>query len=171
MLLVTLLACLAVQSLGLKTASGQNFIAQGFTRLVSLSNGGESVSVPLVGANGGVTAVDAAVATGFPITTRFVNGVTVVDRQTGAVFNGTVDLQPTFDRIAAGANGLSRNDGSVFRNGQSLLPSKPPGYYTEYVVPTPRINGSGPQRIVTGQNGEMFYTPDHYLTFVPVKKP
>ncbi|MEN5182178.1 ribonuclease domain-containing protein, partial [Comamonas testosteroni] len=129
------------------------------------------------GANGGVTAVDAAVATGSPITTRFVNGVTVVDQRTGTVFNGTVDLQPTFDRIAAGATGLSRNDGTVFRNlpdrtsGQILLPVKPPGYYTEYVVPTPGINGPGPQRIVTGQGGEMFYTPDHYGTFIPVKKP
>ncbi len=125
----------------------------------------------IAGASGGVTTVDTAVPTGSPIITRFVNGVTVVDRQTGAVFNGTVDLQPTFDRIATGATGLSKNDGSVFRNGQGLLPSKPPGYYTEYVVPTLGINGPGPQRIVTGQNGEMFYTPDHYLTFIPVKKP
>jgi guanyl-specific ribonuclease Sa len=118
-----------------------------------------------------VKGADVAVATGSPITTRFVNGVTVVDRQTGAVFNGTVDLQSTFDRIAAGATGLSKNDGSVFRNGQGLLPQKSPGYYTEYVVPTPGINGPGPQRIVTGQSGEMFYTPDHYRTFIPVKKP
>ena len=122
------------------------------------------------GVNGGVGA-DVAVATGSPITTRFVNGVTVVDRQTGAVFNGTVDLQPTFDRIAAGATGFSKNDGSVFRNGQGLLPSQSPGYYTEYVVPTLGISGPGPKRIVTGRNGEMFYTPDHHLTFVPVKKP
>ncbi|MGF6525216.1 ribonuclease domain-containing protein [Variovorax sp. PvP013] len=127
------------------------------------------------GANGGVNAVDAAVATGSPITTRFVNGVTVVDQRTGAIFNGTVDLQPTFDRIAAGATSLSRNDGTVFKNlpdrttGQILLPTKPPGYCTEYVVPTPGINGAGPQRIVTGQSGEMFYTPDHYLNFIPVK--
>ena len=136
---------------------------------------GSSVAVttgrPVATGNGGVTAVDAAVATFAPITTRFVNGVTVVDRQTGTVFNGTVDLQPTFDRIAAGATGLSKNDGSVFRNGQGLLPAKSPGYYTEYVVPTPGISGPGPQRIVTGQSGEMFYTPDHYVTFIPVKKP
>lgn len=53
MLLVTLWACLGAQTLGLKTASGQNSIAQGFTLLVSLSNGGKSVSAPPVGANGG----------------------------------------------------------------------------------------------------------------------
>ncbi|MGJ4748472.1 ribonuclease domain-containing protein, partial [Leptospira sp. SA-E8] len=131
-----------------------------------------STLAPMLGSGGTkvVTAMEQA-ASGSPTSTRFVNGVAVVDRQTGAVFNGTVDLQPTFDRIAAGATGLSRNDGSVFRNGQGLLPSKPPGYYTEYVVPTPGISGPGPQRIVTGQNGEMFYTQDHYLTFIPVKKP
>lgn len=150
------------------SSSGTSY---GKTTITDVNGNPIATQPTLPGATGGVTAIDAAVATGSPITTRFVNGVTVVDRQTGAVFNGTVDLQSTFDRIAAGATGLSRNDGSVFRNGQSLLPSKPPGYYTEYVVPTPGINGPGPQRIVTGQNGEMFYTPDHYLTFVPVKKP
>ncbi|RYF57957.1 MAG: hypothetical protein EOO27_14015, partial [Comamonadaceae bacterium] len=129
------------------------------------------------GANGGVTTIEAAIASGSPITTRFVDGVKVVDQRTGSVFNGTVDLQPTFDRIVAGGTGISRNDGAVFRNlpnpstGQSLLPTKPAGYYTEYVVPTPSIAGPGPQRIVAGQSGEMFYTPDHYATFIPIKKP
>jgi len=120
---------------------------------------------------------EAGVTTGSPISTRFVNGVTVVDQRTGATFNGAVDLQPTFDRIAAGGSGLSRNDGTVFKNlpdrttGEVLLPVKPPGYYTEYVVPTTGINGPGPQRVVTGQGGEIFYTPNHYVTFIPVKKP
>ncbi|NWE46962.1 hypothetical protein HX857_14370 [Pseudomonas gingeri] len=27
----------------------------------------------------------------------------------------------------------------------------------------------GPQRIVVGKGGEMYYTPDHYKTFVPIK--
>jgi hypothetical protein len=26
----------------------------------------------------------------------------------------------------------------------------------------------GPQRIITGQGGEFFYTPDHYQTFIPL---
>jgi filamentous hemagglutinin len=108
--------------------------------------------------------------------TRFVNGVVVVDQRTGQVYTGTVDLQPTIDRINNGIQYPHRNDGSVFKNnppvggnGQSLLPVQPPGYYTEYVVPTPGVNGPGPQRIVVGGNGEMYYTPDHYGTFIPIK--
>lgn len=45
----------------------------------------------------------------------------------------------------------------------------PVGYYTEYVHPTPGILGPGPQRIVVGQGGEMYYTADHYKTFIPFK--
>jgi len=85
-----------------------------------------------------------------------------------------VDLQPTLDRIASGGAPLSRNDGTVFQNrpvnGEQLLPVQPAGYYTEYVVPTPGINGPGPQRIITGKGGEIYYTPDHYQSFIPVKK-
>ena len=110
-------------------------------------------------------------------TTRFVSGVVVVDQRTGQVHAGTVDLQPTLDRIHDGIPYPHRNDGSVFQNrppvggdGRPLLPVQPSGYYREYVVPTPGVNGPGPQRIVVGQGGEMFYTPDHYGTFVPIKR-
>lgn len=106
--------------------------------------------------------------------TTMINGVTVVDQRTGTVYQGTADLQPTLTRIASGGDALSKNDGTVFQNrpvnGVQLLPAKPPGYYTEYVVPTTGINGPGPQRVVTGQGGELYYTPDHYQTFIPVKK-
>ncbi len=80
-----------------------------------------------------------------------------------------VDLQPTLDRIDAGISFPSRNDGSTFRNAQGLLPPETPGYYTEYVLPTPSVSGPGPQRIVTGAGGDVWYTPDHYTTFIPVK--
>ncbi|WP_345150407.1 ribonuclease domain-containing protein, partial [Gluconacetobacter asukensis] len=103
-------------------------------------------------------------------TTPMVNGVTVVDQKTGAVYQGTVDLQPTLDRIANGEKYPSRNDGSTFNNNEGRLPQEPAGYYKEYVVPTPGIKGVGPQRIVTGQNGETYYTPDHYKTFIFVKR-
>jgi len=49
-----------------------------------------------------------------------------------------------------------------------LLPSKPAGYYQEFVHPTPGVRGPGPRRIVQGQGGELFYTSDHYGTFVPL---
>ena len=99
-----------------------------------------------------------------------IDGVSVVDRATGNVYQGTVDIQPTLDRIANGVKYPSRNDGATFGNNEGLLPQQPSGYYTEYVVPPPGVKGVGPQRVVTGQNGEVYYTPDHYHTFVPVKK-
>lgn len=61
-----------------------------------------------------------------------------------------------------------RNDGAVFKNKAGDLPRKPDGYYIEYVHPTPGVSGPGPQRIVVGKGGEMFYTADHYKTFVPI---
>jgi len=102
--------------------------------------------------------------------TRFISSVTVTDRAKGNVLQGTVDLRPTLDRIAGGKSFPHRNDGSTFKNTEGLLPRQAAGYYREYVHPTPGVNGPGPQRIVTGQGGEIFYTPDHYRTFIPVKQ-
>lgn len=84
------------------------------------------------------------------------------------VFSGTVDLGPTLDRIARGEKYPHRNDGSVFGNREGLLPKKPKDWYREYVVPTPGERGPGPQRIILGREGEAFYTPDHYGTFIPL---
>lgn len=77
-------------------------------------------------------------------------------------------MGPTLDSIKSGGTFPHRNDGSVFRNTEGLLPSKPPGYYREFVHPTPGVQGPGPQRVIQGQAGGLFYTPDHYGTFVPL---
>ena len=90
--------------------------------------------------------------------TRFVTGP-----------NGVVkDLGPTLDRIRNGVRFPHRNDGSIFQNREGLLPTKPAGYWKEYVHPTPGGRGPGAQRIVIGQNGEMFFTPNHYRIFIPL---
>ena len=66
------------------------------------------------------------------------------------------------------------DDGNSFMNrppkgsSQPLLPVKPKGYYNEYVHPTPGVKGPGLQRIVTGRNGEIYYTPNHYETFIKI---
>ncbi len=104
--------------------------------------------------------------------TDFIDGVTVVDRKTGTTFTGTVDLRPTLHRIESGDSFPHTRDGSIFQNRpvpgkiQPELPVQPEGYYTEYVHPTPGVSGPGPQRIVTGAGGEIYYTPDHYSTFI-----
>jgi guanyl-specific ribonuclease Sa len=81
------------------------------------------------------------------------------------VFRGDIDMGPTLDRINRGERLEFTHDGIVFQNRERQLPSKPAGYYHEYVHPTPGIAGPGPQRIVRGRNGETYYTPDHYRTF------
>jgi filamentous hemagglutinin len=79
------------------------------------------------------------------------------------------DIQPTIDRIAAGVGYPHRNDGTIFRNTEGLLPTQARGYYTEYVHPTPGISHAGPMRLVYGQAGEIYFTPDHYRSFYPIR--
>ncbi|MEZ4268725.1 MAG: ribonuclease domain-containing protein [Myxococcota bacterium] len=86
-------------------------------------------------------------------------------------WRGDVDLGPTIDRIVEGRRYPSRNDGSVFQNREQRLPKRPAGYYREYVHPTEGVRGPGPQRIVRGEGGEWYYTPDHYGSFIPLHGP
>lgn len=79
-----------------------------------------------------------------------------------------LDIQNTLDRIKAGQPYPHRNDGTEFYNRESLLPARSSGYYTEYVHPSPGIRGPGPQRVVIGKGGEIYYTPDHYRTFIRI---
>ena len=106
--------------------------------------------------------------------TRIVCGATVKPRGRPDMV-GNVDVGPTLDRIQRGGTNPHRNDGTEYQNrppqGQTTpaLPVQRPGYYTEYVHPTPGVPNAGPQRIVTGKAGELYYTPDHYTTFVPLR--
>lgn len=59
-------------------------------------------------------------------------------------------------------------DGTVFGNREGLLPEEPPGYYHEYTVATPGSSGRGARRLVTGTEDELYYTGDHYESFVVV---
>ncbi|MDH3628029.1 MAG: ribonuclease [Acidobacteriota bacterium] len=82
------------------------------------------------------------------------------------IYRGSVDLTASIERIRAGIQHPHRNDGSVFGNRERLLPQKPRGYYREYVHPTDDLNGPGPQRLVVGDDGDWWYTPDHYASFI-----
>ena len=65
-------------------------------------------------------------------------------------------------------------DGTVFRNRERLLPSRPRGYYTEYTVRTPGVRNRGARRIVAGgeprTSGEYWYTDDHYQSFRRIRE-
>ena len=74
----------------------------------------------------------------------------------------------TLALIAQGGPFPYRQDGAVFQNRERLLPRQPNGYYHEYTVETPESDDRGARRIITGAAGEIFYTSDHYASFVQV---
>jgi RHS repeat-associated protein len=59
--------------------------------------------------------------------------------------------------------------GKVFGNFGGDLPTKAAGYYREYTVSGAGQVGRGAARLVTGAGGEVYYTADHYVTFVRLK--
>ncbi|GAA1282318.1 ribonuclease domain-containing protein [Saccharothrix xinjiangensis] len=61
-----------------------------------------------------------------------------------------------------------RNDGATFQNREERLPAQGPDHYREYTVPTPGSDDRGARRLVTGSADEVFYTGDHYASFVVV---
>jgi guanyl-specific ribonuclease Sa len=68
-----------------------------------------------------------------------------------------------------GGQASHRNDGTTFQNRERRLPAKANGYYKEYVHPTPNSGGPGPQRVIVGRDGDIWYTPDHYKKFIRVR--
>jgi len=94
-----------------------------------------------------------------------IDGLSLRDSSGRTIYRGQIDLTPTLERIAAGRRLRFPNDGTTFQNRENRLPRRPPGYYREWVVPTPKEPGPGPQRLITGDAGEVWYTSDHYRTF------
>ncbi|MGH3432974.1 MAG: ribonuclease domain-containing protein, partial [Thermocrispum sp.] len=74
----------------------------------------------------------------------------------------------TWRLIEAGGPFPQRQDGTVFGNREGLLPEQESGYYREYTVPTPGSPDRGARRLVTGESDELYYTEDHYQSFVVV---
>ena len=75
----------------------------------------------------------------------------------------------TWESIRAGGPyKYPKNDNVDFFNREGVLPGKARGYYREFTVPTPGENTRGARRLVTGQSGEVYYTADHYKSFVVV---
>ena len=79
------------------------------------------------------------------------------------------DLPPeatqTVDLIEAGGPFPYDRDGIVFENREGLLPDESSGYYHEYTVPTPGASDRGARRIISGSDGELYWTDDHYRSF------
>lgn len=79
------------------------------------------------------------------------------------------EAQITINLINQGGPFPYRQDGTIFRNREKRLPPAPVGYYREYTVPTPGSPNRGARRLVTGQGNEIYYTGDHYRSFVRVQ--
>jgi ribonuclease T1 len=79
--------------------------------------------------------------------------------------------QQTIVLIKRGGPFPFERDGITFQNRERILPNKPRGYYREYTVITPGSRDRGARRIVAGERGELYYTDDHYDSFVRVYEP
>ncbi|AOT03485.1 ribonuclease domain-containing protein [Arthrobacter sp. U41] len=75
------------------------------------------------------------------------------------------EARQTLALIARGGPYPYTRDDVTFGNFERLLPRKSSGYYKEYTVRTPGESDRGARRIVAGQAGEKYYTPDHYNSF------
>ncbi|MEU5219350.1 ribonuclease domain-containing protein [Streptomyces sp. NPDC020807] len=75
------------------------------------------------------------------------------------------EARKTLDLIARGGPFPYAKDGTVFSNFERVLPREKRGYYHEYTVKTPGSRDRGARRIVTGGEGERYYTDDHYESF------
>ena len=71
----------------------------------------------------------------------------------------------TLGLIAVGGPFPYPQDGAVFENREGVLPDADRGYYHEYTVETPGSADRGARRIVVGNQGERYWTDDHYASF------
>jgi guanyl-specific ribonuclease Sa len=108
-----------------------------------------------------------------PVVTSAAQGETVPGSNSGldveALSKLPAEAGKTWKLIEAkGPFPYPRNDGVTFQNREKRLPAKDSGYYKEYTVPTPGSPDRGARRIITGSEKEVFYTGDHYSSFIVV---
>lgn len=57
----------------------------------------------------------------------------------------------------------------VFENRERRLPRQRPGYYRESDIWPRSTGGRGAERLVFGRRGEVYYSRDHYKTFIEIE--
>jgi filamentous hemagglutinin len=86
------------------------------------------------------------------------------------IYKGKIDVNPTLDRIRAGKSLKHQNDGAIFGNRERRLPrNTDEEYYREFVHQMKGTPFPGPQRVIIGKKGEVYYTGDHYHSFTRVR--
>jgi ribonuclease T1 len=73
-------------------------------------------------------------------------------------------IETIADILAGGPYDFS-NDDSVFQNREGILPAREHNHYREYTVITPGERDRGARRVVSGADGDFYYTSDHYSSF------
>lgn len=82
-----------------------------------------------------------------------------------------VEAQDTLALIdAGGPYPYPDHDDGTFGNFEGLLPDHQRGYYREYTVETPGSSDRGARRIIAGDGGEFYWTPDHYRSFERIRR-
>lgn len=76
----------------------------------------------------------------------------------------------TLELIRSGGPFPYDRDGITFQNREGILPAQSRGYYSEYTVPTPGESDRGARRIVGGDDGDRYYTDDHYDSFTQIEE-
>jgi guanyl-specific ribonuclease Sa len=82
-----------------------------------------------------------------------------------------IRINDSFNRIRSGGPYPYERDNTVFKNKEGELPDKPAGYYHEFTVEPLSGSTRGTMRLVTGLNGEVYYTDNHYKAFVKIAGP
>lgn len=104
-----------------------------------------------------------------PVETGRADGTSTFEAASNLPLVKVADLPPeawdTLELIAQGGPYPFRNDDGTFQNREGILPDESREYYREYTVITPGEDDRGARRIVAGDNGELYYTADHYASF------
>ena len=74
----------------------------------------------------------------------------------------------TVSLIKKGGPFPHQRDGVTFGNREKILPPRARGWYREYTVKTPGARDRGARRIVAGRDGTLYYTDDHYRSFMRI---
>ena len=78
------------------------------------------------------------------------------------------DARSTVALIQKGGPFPHGRDGVSFGNREKLLPKRERGWYREFTVNTPGARDRGARRIVAGRDGTLYYTDDHYRSFLRI---
>jgi RHS repeat-associated protein len=131
----------------------------GISSAISSFRGGVSQSTPQLAlpAGGGSASTEVSSASRYS-QIDFISDVTVINRGTKVVGQGTLDARQILNNLDDGVYSTR----GAYRNDQGFLPQLPQGQgYEHFGVPTPGLGGAGPQRLYTDPSGNAYYAPNH----------